>query len=115
MNESTLYTLTVPMRDSAGLARADVTTHVEIALCDIAGGYTATIVDGGWINGESGAILKDNSTRFEVLAATEFGRDVPGHERAVRALAVFVCRSLDQECVLMTRQDKRGIFTEFVR
>lgn len=111
MNESTHYTITVPMRDSENRAAPDVTKWVEAALVNQAGGYTATIVEGGWADAD-GTLVHDSSTLFSVYV--QFGSKAWAFQGELLAIAREVKAWLKQDCVLITRQDSRGTFTRLV-
>lgn len=111
MNESTLYTLTVPMRDSSNRAMPEATQLAEHDLALIAGGWSATIIEGGWVNGE-GLTVRDSSTRFDVIVPS--GSKAFHAQGEIKNLAKNICVMLAQDCVLVTRQDHRGFFSEFV-
>jgi hypothetical protein len=110
MQESAHFTITVPMRDSDNYARPSVTRDVERELCHFAGGYTATIVEGGWIDA-GGTLVHDSSTLFSVYVPLA---KAARFERALLAIACDVRDGLAQDCVLITRQDSSNTYTQFV-
>ena len=90
-----IATLTLPLRDNAGVQLQEVHKVLRTQLLEAFGGYTQSLVTGAW-RGEDGKVYQDDSLKYEIAMDT----GVSAGKKLVR-IATVACASARQECVLV--------------
>ena len=90
-----IATLTLPLRDNAGVQLTGVHKVLRSQLLDAYGGYTQTLVTGAW-KGDDGKVYLDDSLKYEIAMTT----GVNAGKKLVR-IATEACASARQECVMV--------------
>lgn len=101
-----LATLTLPLRDNAGLQLREVHSVLRSQLLDAFGGYTQSLVTGAW-RGEDGTVYQDDSLKYEIAMDT----GVSAGKKLVE-IARLACRDARQECVMVQLAAGNVVFVD---